>query len=417
MRSMAGGAGEITAALDIGSSKICCFIAEDEGEGVMRVLGVGHKAARGARGGAIVDIAAAEEAVRAAIHQAETGAGETVRAVSVNLAGGRPHSERFRVAVELGGNEAGDTHVAQANAYARRYAPPADHALVHLAPVDYEIDGAAGIREPRGIFGERLVAGFHAVSIGRGPLRTLLACAGRCHLDAERVLLSAHASGHAVLVEDEMEMGAVCVDMGAGTTDIAVFARGALVFADSVPLGGRHVTDDLAYGLAAAPAVAERLKTMHGSAISGGDDERDQIDVPEVGEGSEAGPNHVPRARLIEIVRPRIEETFALVRERLEAAELDPAASRRVVLCGGASALSGVRDLAARVLDRPVRLGRPRRLRGLADFAAGPAFATCAGLLPADEDAAPAALAPQKPAAGRATAPLARIGEWLRENF
>lgn len=407
----------MAAALDIGSSKICCLIAEDEGEGVMRVLGVGHTEANGARGGAIVDMDAAEEAVRAAVHAAEKDAGETVRSVRLNLSGGRLHSELFEAAVELDGRAVGDADVHRAHAHSRRYAPPADRELVHLAPVDYAIDGAAGIREPRGIFGERLSVRFHAASAGRGSIRTLKACAGRCHLDVDAVLPSAYASGRAVLSEDEMSIGAVCVDMGAGATDIAAFLRGSLVFVDSVPMGGAHVTSDVAYGLATSPAAAERLKTVHGSVLAGGGDDREPIEVPEIGGEPDAGPVHVPRARLIEIVRPRLEETFRLVRERLDAARLGAAASRRVVLCGGASALSGVREVAAQTLDRAVRLGRPRRLRGLPGSANGPAFATCAGMLVAAGEAARSAAAGFPAAAAEERTPFGRFGQWLRGNF
>ncbi len=407
----------LAAALDIGSSKICCFIVEDEGEGVLRVLGMGHTVAHGTGAGAIVDMDAAEQAIRAAVHEAETAAGETIRSVIVNLSGGRLHSERFDETVELGGRQVGDAAVDQATALARRRAPPEGYEVVHLAPVDYAIDGTIGIREPRGLFGERLVAGFHAVVAGRGRLRTLRACAGRCHLDVEAVVLSACASGHAVLVEDEMSMGAVCIDMGAGATDIAVFQRGSLVFADSVPVGGAQVTRDLAHGLATAPAIAERLKTMHGSAIAGGDDDRELIDVPEIGEDPDAGPNHLPRGRLIDIIRPRLEETFEIVRQRLDAARLDTDAGGRVVLCGGASALNGVREVAAQVLGRSVRLGRPRRLRGLAESASGAAFATGAGLLTAGNAVTPNPLVEPMPTMDVALAPFGRLGRWLRESF
>ena len=406
----------LVAALDIGSSRICCFIAEDEGEGVMRVLGTGHQAARGVRGGAIVDMDAAEEAVRATVHAAETMAGETVRSVVVSLSGGGARSERFGVAVDLGGEEVGDAAVEQARAQARRHAPPEGHERVHLIPVDFEIDGSAGIREPRGIFGDRLVAGFHAVSASRGRVRTLRACAARCHLDVDAVVLAAYASGRAVLAEDELNMGAVCIDMGAGTTDIAVFARGALVFADSVPVGGAHVTNDIACVLTTTPTAAERLKTMHGSAIEGGDGD-ELLDVPEIGEGSDAGPNHVPRTRLVEIVRARLEETFALAGERLDAAGLDAVASRRVVLCGGASALCGARETAARVLDRSVRVGRPRQLRGLAEAAAGAASSACAGLLLGASAAASDAIAEPAPATAPSRVPLGWVGRWLQGNF
>ena len=411
---MSADGGRAMAALDIGSAKICCFVAADEGEGVMRVLGVGHRLARGLRGGAIIDMDAAEEAVRDAVHAAETAAGEVARTAVLNFSGSRLHSERFGVSVELAGREVGDAEVEQANAQARRYAPPDDHDLLHLAPIAYELDGTAGIYEPRGLFGERLVAGFHAVAAPRGPLRTLRACAARCHLDVRTVLPSACASARAVLVDDEMTMGAVCVDMGAGATDIAAFQGGAPVFADSVPVGGAQVTRDLAYGLSTTPLAAERLKTMHASVI-GGDDDRELIDVPELGDAADAGFCHVPRARVNEIVRSRLEETFAQVRERLDAADLDAAASQRVVLCGGASALNGVGEVAARVLGRSVRLGRTRQLRGLDETTAGAAFATCAGLAlgaGADESAAGAA-----PGAERPPPRFGRVGRWLRENF
>ncbi len=415
---MRNGSDTLLAALDVGSYKICCLIARDEGEGVLRVLGVGHELARGTGGGSIIDMGAAEDAIRGAVHAAEKMAGETIRSVVVNLSGRRLHSERFEVAVGLDGREIEDAHVNQANVQARRYSPPPGHELVHLAPTDFAIDGMGGIREPRGIFGEQLVAGFLAVSLGRGALRTLKACVHRCRLDVEAVSFSAHASARAVLAEDEMTMGAVCVDMGAGTTEIAAFSRGALVFADNVPVGGAHVTSDIAYGMATAPAVAERLKTVHGSAINDGGDDSELIDVPEVGEGAEMGPNHLPRARLVNFIRPRIEETFELIHACLEDARLDTAVSRRVVLCGGASTLTGIREIAVQKLGRSVRLGRPRQLRGLTEAANGAAFATCAGLLLLANDRAPETL-PAAPSAlaKHMSGPLSRVGQWLRENF
>jgi cell division protein FtsA len=409
--------GQLIAALDVGTAKVCCLVAEDEGDGVLRVLGVGHKPSRGIRGGSIVDMEAAEEAIRGAVHAAESMAGETIRSVAVNLSCGRPQSQRFVVEVALDGQEASDTDVRRVLDEGYRLPVPDDRTAVHIHPISYAVDGVAGIRDPRGLFGDQLGVIMHVVSVTRGAVRNLSACAGHCHLEIGDLVLSAEAAGRAVLVDDELSLGAVCVDMGAGTTSIAAFAEGALVFADSVPVGGAHVTNDIAYGLSTPPADAERLKTLHGSTLEGGSDSRHMIDVPEIGETNDPGPNHVSRARLIEIIRPRVEETLELVRDRLAEAGLDDVGGRRVVLTGGASQLTGMRDLATQILDRPIRLGRPRPIRGLAESTSGPAFAVAAGLLAHNLDRDLDPIAHRKSSTRDPAPSFGRIGQWLRENF
>ena len=409
--------GKLIAALDIGTAKICCFIAEDDGEGVLRVLGVGHKVSRGLKNGSVVDMDAAEAAIREAVHAAETMAGETIRSVAINLSAGKPFSQRFSVDVRLGGHEVGESDIKQVLDEAVRMPVSDDRATVHLRAVNYSIDGTAGIRDPRGLYGDQLGVMMHLVTVARGAVRNLTACVGRCHLEIEDLVLSSYASGRAALVDDEMTLGAVCIDLGAGATAIGAFSQGELVFADSVPVGGAHITNDIAYCLSTAPAEAERLKTLHGSAIAGSTDERQMIDVPEVGESADAGPNHISRARLIEIIRPRVEETFELARDRIAAAGLDELSGRRIVLTGGGSQLSGIREVAAHILDCPVRLGKPQPIRGLAASTSGPAFATCAGLLShvADREARP--VARRHMSARDKVTGFVRIGQWLRENF
>ena len=414
---MAARAQQLIAALDVGTAKICCLIAEDDGTGVLHVLGVGHKRARGLRNGAVVDMDAAEEAIRAAVHAAETMAGETIRQVVVNLSSGWPESARFRIEVAIGGHEVGDGDLRRALDQGLRFSAPEDRTVVHAIPVAYSVDGVGGIHDPRGLYGDRLEVTMLVVTAGRGAVRNLSACIARCHLEIDDLVLSANAAGRAVLVEDELELGAVCIDMGAGTTSIGAFLGGEMIYADCVPVGGGHVTSDIARGLSTPLEAAERLKTLYGSAISGASDDRRVIDVPEVGEGDEAGPNQISRARLVEIVHARIEETFELVGERLGAAGIGALAGRRVVLCGGASQLSGVREVAARMLDRQVRLGRPRGLRGLAESTSGPAFAVAAGLLAhahgRDRSRHPRPAEPFKEPA----ISLGRISQWLRDNF
>jgi cell division protein FtsA len=225
------------------------------------------------------------------------------------------------------------------------------------------------------------------------------------------------AAGLAVLVEDEMDLGVTVIDMGGGTTSLAVFYDGSVVFTDSVPVGGVHVTQDIARGLGTAQGHAERIKTVDGSAFAGPSDAREMIEVPPIGEEDAGQDVQVARSALVAIIRPRLEEILEMVRGRLQASGFEKLAGRRAVLIGGASQLQGLRELAAHVLDKRVRLGRVIRVRGLPDTHAGPAFATCAGMLSfaaqAPTDAALLADTHILSAGGL----FGRIGHWLRETF
>jgi len=271
--------------------------------------------------------------------------------------------------------------------------------------------------------GHQLAVHIHEVTAAASAVQNVTTCVERCHLSVRDVVANPYASGIATLVADEMELGVTVIDMGGGTTSIAVFVDGAPVFADSVPIGGAHVTSDIARGLATPIAHAERLKTLHGSATPSPSDERETVVAPQVGEESDDHQNHVPKSFLVSIVAPRIEETFEMVRARLEAAGLDHAGGRRVVLTGGASQLTGVRELAARVLDKQVRIGRPAQMAGLAAATNGPAFSACAGLLrmagtrSSDIRFAPKSKAPAGEGLLARLGPLGRWGGWLRDNL
>ncbi len=234
--------------------------------------------------------------------------------------------------------------------------------------------------DPRGLFCSTLTARLHIIDAATGALRSLGACVARCDLDIAEVVSAPMAAGLAVLVEDERELGVTVIDMGGGTTGMAVFAEGQLLHTAQLPVGGGHVTNDLARLLSTPVAHAERLKTLYGNAAGCTDDERELLPVPLVGE-EEHQIAKVPRSMVVNIIRPRIEETFEMVKERLERSGLTRAAGNRVVLTGGACQLGGVREMAAHMLGKQVRLGRPSALRGLPDAASGPAFATAAGLL------------------------------------
>ena len=403
------------AALDIGSTKIACFVAKTELD-VTRVVGVGHQISRGVRHGAIVDMELAAEAIINAVYAAEQIAGETLKSVIVSTSAGNPASQTVAVDLAVAGHEVTDSDLRRVTDHGRGVQSAATRRLLHAIPVSYSIDGSRGIRDPRGMCGERLGVNMHLVAADVSALRNLEAVVGRCHLDVENFVVTPYAAGLAALVEDEMDLGVTVIDMGGGVTSMAVFFDGHVVWTDTIPVGGAHVTSDIARGLSTPLVHAERMKTLFGSCMTAGADEREVIDVPLVGEEDHDHANHVPRSILTGIVRPRLEETFELARSRLEASGFNKLAGRRVVLTGGASQLNGVRELAATVLDKQVRLGRPIRIQGLSDQTGGPAFAVCAGLISY-------ALGPQEnPRLAAATSPAAngwvgRVGLWLRENL
>jgi cell division protein FtsA len=373
--------GNVIAALDIGSSKICCLIARSDDENPLRVIGIGHQISQGVRAGNIVDMEAVQMAINATLDNAEDMVGEKIHKVIANFSGGRLTSRHIDVPILLNGREVADNDIERAFVQGQEEVMDDTLQLLHLVPTDFSIDGQGGIRDPRGMAGDRLTARLHMVTAHYAPIRTLSTALTRCHLQVSDVVVSPYASGLASLVDDEMELGSTVVDMGGGTTTLAVFAEGQLVHADSVPLGGMHVTNDIARVLTTPLNHAERLKTLYGNALTSASDEKEIIEVPQMGEEAPEHASHVSRAYLNSIIQPRLEETFERVKERLNAAALSSHVARRVVLTGGACQLPGVREMAQRILDRQVRIGRVTRLQGLSESASGPAYATAAGLL------------------------------------
>jgi len=402
--------------IDIGTSKVCCFIARRIGN-EPHIIGIGHQVSRGVRNGVIVDIEAASHAILNAIHAAEQMAGETLGEIVANLSGGFAGSRIYKAEINLNGREVTDSDMRRVLDQGHLMKEPPDREVIHSIPVGFSIDASRGIRDPRGMYGQRLGVNMHVVAASAGAVRNLAHCIGRCHLEIAALVVSPYAAGLACLVEDESDLGVTVIDMGGGTTSIAVFYDGNLVFTDSVPVGGGHVTNDIARGLSTPIAHAERMKTLYGSAIASAADERELITVPQVGEEDESQANHVPRSLLVGIISPRLEETFEMVRDRLDSSGFDKIAGRRVVLTGGACQLPGTRELAALILDKQIRIGRPLRIEGLAEATGGPAFSTSAGLIhfALSERA-------ETPRRGRALTEepggvFVRFGHWIRENF
>ena len=405
----------LIAALDIGTTKVCCLIAHAHGDGAIRIVGIGHHASRGLRGGAVIDMDAAQNTILTAISAAEELAGDRIRDVIINVSGGNLASQTYSAEIPVSGREINDSDLRQVLALGKAVEQSADRNLIHCIPIGYKIDATRGIRDPRGMYANMLGVDMHIVSARTAALRNVATCVERCHLDIEAVVAAPYASGLACLVEDEIDLGVTIIDMGGGTTTIAVFYDGEVVHIDSIPVGGKHVTSDIARGLATPLVHAERMKTLYGSTLPSPSDERELIDVPLIGEEQSNQPNHVPRSLLNGIIRPRMEETFELVRSRLELANMDRFGGRRLVLTGGASQLQGVRELASLILEKQVRMGRPMRISGLPEATSGPAFSTGTGLLryAVEKHSDSREHAESMPPGG----PFDRIGQWLRENF
>jgi len=417
----------LISALDVGTTKICCFVArgntrskgqsDSEGQGGLRVVGIGHHAANGLRAGAIVNMDAAADSIASAVHAAEQMAGETIHSIIVNISGGQPLSHNFSIESAVAGHEISDGDMRRAFQHGIETHQPKNREIIYSAPLSYFIDDSRGIRDPRGMFGKRLGVNMHMVSVTSGFLWNLTNCVSRCHLEIEDMALSAYASGLSTLVEDEMDLGVACIDMGGGVTSLSVFFDGNMVFTGSIPLGGAHVTSDIARGLSTTIANAERMKTLYGNAISSDIDDHDHIDVPPIGEEVHVQPNHVPKSLLIGIIRPRLEETLEMTRDLLEESGFDKVAGQRVVLTGGASQMQGINDLASMILDKKIRTGKPMRINGLAKTTSGPAFSTCAGLLAYAQQNTVAMPMNTRGWMEESDGLFNRLGLWLRECF
>ena len=407
----------VIAALDVGTTKVCCFIALTDETSQLRIAGVGHHRASGMRNGQVVNMDALEASVRAAVDAAEQMANERVDSVFVNITCGSPRSAHVEIELSVSGHQIRDADVRRIMEHAGEDLDANDRELIHYIPTGYSIDGSNGIIDPRGMYGDRLGVNIHLVTAASGQSRNLSTVIERCHLEIEDKVISSYAAGLACLVEDEKELGVTVIDMGGGTTSIAVFREGHVDFVESIPIGGNHVTGDIAKGLSTPVAKAERLKTVYGSVIQTPSDTRELLKVPLVGEDDENSANEVPKSMLVQIIQPRLEETFEMVRGLLDASGYGKIAGRRVVITGGASQLEGVRDLAELVLDKQVRLSRPKMIKGLPESVSGPAFATAAGLLryAVNEHVTQPDLAAIDTVARRKG--FGRVGQWLKENF
>lgn len=380
-------AGSIVATLDVGSSKIACFIARVlDDAGAFEIVGVGHHASQGIKSGVVVDMSLAEIAIAQSINAAEKMASKTIkgyplRDVILAVSSRSSQSHFMDAHVQLMKQTVTEHDVRRALAKAQLSAHKDDREMVHTIPVDYIIDGHKGIQNPYGMSGQLMDIDIHMVDAQFSHLKHVSDCVEKNHLDVVSLCCAPYAAGLSTLIEDEIELGSIVIDMGAGVTSYGIFQSGRLMFAGGVPIGGQHITSDLAHGLSVSLMDAERLKTLYGSALATISDEHEYIDVPSVGDVGRNVSQQITRSLLINIIQARLEETFEMVSQGLKDSGVDAAHCRRVVLTGGASLLPGVNDLAQRILGRQVRCAQPLKVKGLPDATSGPAFAVSMGLI------------------------------------
>ncbi len=418
---------QIIAALDIGTSKICCFIAKvREGENRPRVVGIGHQVSKGLKSGTIVDMEETETSIRAAVDAAERMAGGSpILDVYVNISAGQPVSRFFSVEVDVAGHEISQLDIDRLLAAGQENLLDEDRFIIHSSAISFSLDGVKSANKPLGMFGEKLGVEIHASTGAISPLKNIQTCLDHCHLKLKDVVLSPYASALAALVPDERELGSICVDMGGGLTSISAFQNNELIYGDVIQVGGSHVTRDIAQGLSVPLAKAERLKIIYGNCLTDRVPVRDQIDIVQIGENGQEHAMIIPRSMLTSIVSPRVEEILELVRDRIIETSLADRVGRRIVFTGGASQISGLEELAGKIFsvqkspklrgDFYIRLGRPNNVDGLADATAGPVFSTCAGLLnyAAIKPDEIHSISQKKPERSL----FSQIGGWVKDNF
>ena len=367
----------MVAALDLGTAKTCVVVGAVSEHGI-EVCGLGEAPSRGLRKGVIVHVQSTVQAIRKAVEEAEAMAGCEIRHVTASIGGGhiRGLSSHGVVAVRNGEVSAGDLNrVLDA---ARAVAVPADREVLHVLPQEYIIDDQEGLKEPIGIAGVRLEAKVHVVTSQVSAAQNLVKCCKQAGLVVDDVVLGALASADAVLTPEEKDLGVALVDVGAGTTDVVIFHAGAVRHTASLPLGGQHLTNDIAAGLRTPTAEAEKIKQRFGCARAAVVERHVEIEVPSVGNRD---PRVLSRHILCEIIEPRVEEIFMLVQHEIQKCGMEEHLASGCVITGGSTLLAGMAEMAEEVLGMPVRRGLPRGIGGLVDVVKSPQYATAVGLV------------------------------------
>ena len=411
---MAATPGQMIVGLDIGTSKVVAIVGEVREDGTLEVIGLGSHPSRGLKKGVVVNIESTVHSIQRAVEEAELMAGRQIDSVYAGIAGTHIRSLNSHGIVAIRDKEVTPADIERVLDAAQAMAIPADQKILHILPQEYVIDHQEGVKEPLGMSGVRLEAKVHLVTCAVNSAQNIEKCVRRCTLEVRDVILEQLASSYAVLTEDEKDLGVCLVDIGGGTTDVAIFTEGAIRHTANIPIAGDQVTNDIAMALRTPTPHAEELKIKYACALTQLAGAEETIQVPGVGDKP---PRALSRQALAEVVEPRYDELFQLVQAELRRSGFEDLLAAGIVLTGGSSKIEGVVELAEEIFHKPVSLGMPRNVAGLADIVRNPIYATGVGLLLYGQEL-------ERRRLERGEAPpvmkgsfVDRIREWLRQNF
>ncbi len=399
--------------LDIGTSKVVAIVGEIAPEGAIEIIGIGSHPSRGMKKGVVVNIESTVHSIQRAIEEAELMAGCQIHSVYAGIAGSHIRSLNSHGIVAIRDKEVTQGDVERVIDAARAVAIPADQKILHILPQEFIIDNQEGIREPVGMSGVRLEAKVHLVTGAVSAAQNIIKCVRRCGLEVDDIILEQLASSFSVLTEDEKELGVCLVDIGGGTTDIAVFTEGSIRHTAVIPIAGDQVTNDIAVALRTPTQYAEEIKIKYACALAQLASTDETIEVPGVGDRTS---RRLARHTLAEVVEPRYEELLALVQAELRRSGFEDLVAAGIVMTGGSSKMEGLVDLAEEVFHMPVRLGTPQYVGGLVDVVRNPIYATGVGLLLfGNQNRAQRSLEAQYGRGMRGV--LGRMKSWFQGNF
>lgn len=370
--------GELIVSLDIGTSKVVAIVGMVTADHGIEVVGLGSHPSHGMKKGVVVNIESTVQSIQRAVEEAELMSGIDIQSVHVGIAGSHVRSLNSHGIVAIRDKEVQEADVERVIDAAQAVAIPADQKIIHILPQEYLIDNQEGIREPYGMSGVRLEAKVHVVTAAETAVQNIEKCVRRCGLEVQQIILEQLASSYAVLTDDEKELGVCMVDIGGGTTDIAIFNEGAIRHTAVIPIAGDQVTNDIAMAFATPTQYAEEIKVKYACALAQLAGSHEAIKVPSVGDRA---PRELSRAALAEVVEPRYEELFSLIQAELRRSGYEELIPAGIVLTGGTACMEGAVELAEEVFHMPVRLAFPAGVTGLSDVVKSPIYATGVGLL------------------------------------
>ena len=406
--------GNLIVGLDIGTSKVVAIVGEVTAEGDLEVIGLGSHKSTGLKKGVVVNIESTVQSIQRAVEEAELMAGCRIHSVYAGIAGSHIRSLNSHGIVAIRDREVLPLDIERVIDAAQAVAIPADQKVLHILPQEYLVDDQEGVRKPLGMSGVRLEAKVHLVTCAVNAMQNIEKCIRRCGLEVDDVILEQFASSHAVLTEDEKDLGVCLVDIGGGTSDIAIFTDGAIRHTGVIPIAGDQVTNDIAMALRTPTQNAEELKVKYACALASLARPEESIEVPSVGDRA---PRELSRQALAEVVEPRYEELFTLVQGELRRSGFEELLAGGVVLTGGTSKMEGVVDLAEEIFHMPVRLGAPQQVKGLADIVSNPIYATGIGLLQYGLDQQMEGGRRKRRSSSEEVNILNRVKSWFQGNF